>query len=464
MTLTVARRHGVKLRDADARDLFDGGMARMPMHRRRIVMHPVDVIFSGSSCQRASWAPHYNLGTEPNADDPMNALYPDSVHAIVEHSDAALLEFLSDVQTLRSPAGSVNQHRPPGWRHDDMIKNFKAYGWTTHGRDVNAHMLGSPGARRRLYTAGFGGRVGAAARRAGIEFKYCGVVPHDQRRVLAGALVSDEVIDEFHSHLYTGHRLTVPRLHGDRRDTRQVARINTGKRESEPVGDARLAAMPMKCFGETPLIMLPDGRVRRTLLSEFAAVGSVPWSVDRLMGANPTVDEVQRAKTMMGNTLYGVLTRTLVDATLAYIAPFIKERAMLAAEPARLAARFMTVVMRVLFPVRRAWRRLQHDATYVTSGDDDDEEVTLFLQRLGKSAVMLHTRRAIGFMGVVDCANALWKLLMQGATQDERLTQENGREATATSAGVDTAAGISKSGSVHLTPALDAKMFGSGMG
>jgi hypothetical protein len=80
---------------------------------------------------------------------------------------------------------------------------------------------------------------------------------------------------------------------------------------------------------------------------------------------------------------------------------------MLAAEPARLAARFMTVVMRVLLPVRRAWRRLRLDATCVTSGDEGNDEATLFWQRLGKTAVMLHTRRAIGFMGVVDCANAL---------------------------------------------------------
>ena len=97
-TETVARRHGLVLREANARDLFDGSMARVPMHRRRIFMHPVDVIFSGSPCQRSSWAPHYNLGTEPNADDPMNALYPDSVHTIVEHADAALPEFLSDVK------------------------------------------------------------------------------------------------------------------------------------------------------------------------------------------------------------------------------------------------------------------------------------------------------------------------------------------------------------------------------
>ena len=147
-----------------------------------------------------------------------------------------------------------------------MIRNFQGYGWATHERDVNAHMHGSPGARRRLYTACFSERVVAAAQRAGIEFQKCDAVPHSQRRVLADALVRNDIIDAFHPDLYTGHHLTVPRLHGDRRDTRQVARINTGKRESEPVGDARLAAMPMKCFGEAPLIMLPDGRVRRTLL------------------------------------------------------------------------------------------------------------------------------------------------------------------------------------------------------
>ena len=104
-TEAVARRHGLVLREANARDLFDGSMARVPMHRRRIVRHPVDVVFSGSPCQRASWAPHYKLGTEPNADDPMNALYPDSAHMIVEHADAALLEFLSDVKKTALAGG-----------------------------------------------------------------------------------------------------------------------------------------------------------------------------------------------------------------------------------------------------------------------------------------------------------------------------------------------------------------------
>ena len=77
---------------------------------------------------------------------------------------------------------------------------------------------------------------------------------------------------------------------------------------------------------------------------------------------------------------------------------------------------------------------------------------------------MLHIRRAVGFMGVVGCANALWRLLMHGATQDDRLAHGDGRETTTTPAGVNTSAGVSKSGSAHLTPALDAAMFRSAMG
>ena len=161
-TDAVERRYGLRLRSWDAREVFDASMAREPPS-----MHAVDIVFSGSPCQRCSWAPHYNMGTEPNADDEMNALYPDSVHSIVEQADAGLLEFLKDVLKLRSPPGSVNAHRPPGWRHDDMLDNFKRYGWTTFVNDVNANMHGSPGARRRLYTAAFSPRVVAAAERAG---------------------------------------------------------------------------------------------------------------------------------------------------------------------------------------------------------------------------------------------------------------------------------------------------------
>ena len=95
-------------------------------------------------------------------------------------------------------------------------------------------------------------------------------------------LVDDDIIAQHHSELFTGHRRTVPRSHDA--SPRRVARLDLGGRETEPVGDTRLMAMPIKCFGPTPLVMLPDGRVRRTLLSEFAAIGSVPWSVDRGMG------------------------------------------------------------------------------------------------------------------------------------------------------------------------------------
>ena len=137
---------------------------------------------------------------------------------------------------------------------------------------------------------------------------------------------------------------------------------------------------------------------------------------------------------------------------------------MLAAEPARVAARFMAMIMRVLLPVRRAWRRWSCSGTDVTGDDECSTEVAPIWQRFGESAVMLHVRRSIGFMGVVGCANALWRLLTHGAAHEDRLTQSDDREGSTSSAGVNTSAGISKSGSVHLTPALDAAMFGSAMG
>ena len=97
----------------------------------------------------------------------------------------------------------------------------------------------------------------------------------------------------------------------------------------------------------------------------------------------------------------------------------------------------MTVVMRVLLPIRRAWRRLRFDVICVTEDGECDEEVVAIWRRFSGNAVMLHIRRAVGFMGVVGCANALWRLLMHGATHDDRITHGNGREATTTSAGVN---------------------------
>ena len=128
-TETVQRRHGIPMRNLDARRLFNSGIAGL-----QPTMRLVDIVFSGSPCQRASWAPHFNMGTEPNADDPMNALYPDQVHTIVQHAEAALIEFLMDVKKLRSPAGSPNEARQPGWRHDGMLANFAQHGWVTRTR------------------------------------------------------------------------------------------------------------------------------------------------------------------------------------------------------------------------------------------------------------------------------------------------------------------------------------------
>ena len=128
---------------SDARRLFNSGIAGLSPEIRS-----VDIVFSGSPCQRASWAPHFNLGTEPDADDPMNALYPDQVHTIVQHSDAALIEFLKDVTKLRSPEGSPNAARPPGWRHDGMLGNFERVPSFWRQCTVTAHITAIASANR----------------------------------------------------------------------------------------------------------------------------------------------------------------------------------------------------------------------------------------------------------------------------------------------------------------------------
>ena len=118
-TATVQRRHGAEMRSLDARRLFNTSIAVLAP-----TMRTADRVFSGSPYQRASWAPHFNLGTGPDADGPVNALYSDQPHTIVEYAEAAVLGFLKDVKRLRSPAGSPNGHRSPGWRHEDMKANF----------------------------------------------------------------------------------------------------------------------------------------------------------------------------------------------------------------------------------------------------------------------------------------------------------------------------------------------------
>ena len=191
------------------------------------------------------------------------------------------MEYLADVKKVRSTSStSPNAHRAPGWRHEDMLLNFAGHGWRVFEYDLNAWFHGSADARRRLYSLTCSERAMQAARRAGVERpdELMPVLFRD-RLVIRDVMLDDAVIDDYHAYLYTGHVLSVPSLHGDMRDQMQVARVDTGFWETEPVGDVRMPAMPMKCFGGTPLVMLEDGRVRRLLLSEFAAIGQVPWSV-----------------------------------------------------------------------------------------------------------------------------------------------------------------------------------------
>lgn len=154
-----------------------------------------------------------------------------------------------------------------------------------------------------------------AAERAGVVYQQIEVIPYAWRCTLGVALVDDSIMEEFHSDLFTGRRLAVPRLHDA--SPRQVTRLDMGGYETEPVGDSRLPVMPIKCFGGTPLVMLPDGRVRRTLLTEFAEIGSMPLSVDRGMGQEPAIGETKAAKTMIGNTWEPTA------AALAYMQPFL---------------------------------------------------------------------------------------------------------------------------------------------
>ena len=204
---------------------------------------------------------------------------------IVRGADVAVLEYLVDVRKVRSTSPtSPNAHRATGWRHEDMLLNFVSHGWRVFEYDLNAWFHGSAGARRRLYSVACSERAMQAARRAGVERP-------------------DELMPvPFRDRLVMRDVLSVPSMHGDVRDQRPVARVDTGFWETEPVGDVRMPAMPMKCFGGTPLVMLEDGRVRRLLLSEFAAIGQVPWSVGQGISCQQTDEEVRAAKVMMGNT------------------------------------------------------------------------------------------------------------------------------------------------------------------
>ena len=129
-----------------------------------------------------------------------------------------------------------------------------------------------------------------------------------------------EVIDEYHMHPVPVNETLAPRqLRGDGTDRAQAGRVWTGQREPEPVSDVRLPSLPLKCYGNFPLIMLPDGRVRRMLPTDFLAVGGQAWSVGWGLsgieaGGEYDKEELERLKTLGGNTWDAALARITVTA------------------------------------------------------------------------------------------------------------------------------------------------------
>ena len=73
-------------------------------------------------------------------------------------------------------------------------------------------------------------------------------------------------------------------------------------------------------------MMLEDGRVRRLLLSEFAAIGQVPWSVGHGISCQRTDEEVRAAKVTMGNTWDGGLTKRTMGVAADFAQYLVNKR------------------------------------------------------------------------------------------------------------------------------------------
>lgn len=296
-----------------------------------------------------------------------------------------------------------------------MRLNFASYGWRMFEYDLNAWFHASAGARRRLYSVACSERAMQAAMRAGVERpEELTPVPFRDRLALRDIMLGNATIEGCHAYLYTGHVLSVPTLHGDARDQRQVERVDTGFWETEPVGDVRLPAMPIKCFGGTLLVVLEDGRVRRRLLSEFAAIGQVPWSVGHDIGCQQTDEEIRAAKVMLGNTWDGNLTKKVMGVAVGFVQHLVSERS---AEPTtleRVAARFATMLARVKLPARRAtrkWREVCRRASRAAAE---------WWQPMARRLCVLQMRR-IGWLGDEYVAVVMWHVLVRHGTRNAEI-------------------------------------------
>ena len=204
--------------------------------------------------------------------------------------------------------------------------------------------------------------------------------------------------------------------------------------------------MPMKCFGGTPLVMLEDGRVRRLLLSEFAAIGQVPWSVGHGISCQRTDEEVRAAKVMMGNTWDGGLTKRIMGVAADFVQHLVDERSDEPATVERIAARFATIVARVRLPARRAMRKWREVCRRAERAAEE------WWQPFARRLCVLQMRR-VGWLGEEHVAVACWHVLVR-----------HGQRSTEVASGMPgEAAGMSKSGSIFLSAALDLAMVGGSM-
>ena len=121
--------------------------------------------------------------------------------------------------------------------------------------------------------------------------------------------------------------------------------------------------------------------------------------------------------------------------------PFLDEQANEQAEAHRVAARFACIIMGMRQPARWAWRRWREACI-------DDESKWAVVERtvgmthddawrnLAARTVMLSVRRAVGFMGELRCANALWRVVLTDAAPDRAQSEKDATRETGASAGM----------------------------
>ena len=463
-TELARERHGFMPVNGDANDVFE----------QPEILGSADAAALGSPCQKVSWAAWVaTQGTArhcdpPDGDHPMNQLYWKQIRPMKRVVKALLVEFLTGVLKVSSAS---NPDLPPGWLHHKMLAEIEAadeevQAWTHIVWTLNSNFHGSAALRRRIYTFALHPEVVAAAERAGVAFPtQPAPIPFEARSRLADALIPTEIIDRHHGYLYVDERLEPRDLKYDGTDISQAGKIWTGHPEQEPVSDARLPSLPLKCYNDFPLVMIPDGRVRRLLPTEFLRVGGQAWSVGWGL-SGMTVDEgydkgeLERLKTLGGNTWDATLARLTVTALAHYMQPYLDEHANDEADHARVAARFACILNRWRLPARRAIRQWRE---HVRGGKRAARRLRCAVEEV---IVRLRARRIRGTKGrgkavriahadtAIDDASGASGARRDNAGGDEKARQEEAGNALETGP----AAGQSRSSSMFLTAGLDAAL------